>query len=147
MMRCGCLHLPNWSVQRLHVERPELRRAPLVLYQRDGRRGKQVVAGCALAAQAGVHAGMPLAEAATCLPGPLAIVPYEPVKDVTALSRLAESCERFSPYVGWDTLTPRAAAGQNKQPPWFGASPDHLFLDLSGVAALFGGEAALADCV
>ena len=144
MTRIGCLHLPIWPIQRLHVELPELRRAPLVLYQDDGRRGKHVVACCELAVLSGVYAGQTLTEATAGTRSHMAVVPYEPAKDVAALARLAESCERFSPCVGWDTLASRVASGESRQSPWYGSSPDHLFLDFSGLAHLFGGEEALA---
>jgi protein ImuB len=144
MTRIGCLHLPNWSIQRLHVERPELRRAPLVLYQDDGRRGKQVIAYCELAAHSNIYAGQTLTEATASTRRNMAVLAYEPTKDVAALARLAVKCERFSPCVGWDTLSSRVASEESRQPPWYGSSADHLFLDFSGLAHLFGGEEALA---
>ncbi len=115
-----------------------------MLDQLDGRRGKQIVARCALAANLGISVGMSLAEATASITVPMTVLPYEPAKDRKALGNLAETCERFSPIVGWDSLTPRLPVGQCKQPAWFGESPKHLFLDVSGLAHLFGGEKALA---
>jgi protein ImuB len=51
--------------------------------------------------------------------------------DREALEALAASCERFSPTVGVEAA----------------ADPECLLLDISGVAHLFGGEAALAEQV
>ncbi len=77
-----------------------------------------------------------------------AIVPYDPKADLAALGRLAEHCDCFSPVVGWDTLTQRLAGeGGGLDGPWFGEAPEHLFIDVTGAASLFGGEEALAGRV
>src|SRR2546423_438204 len=146
MNRLMCLRLPLWPVQRRRAERPELRGGPPLLHRRDAPRGERVVACCDLARRAGVRAGMSLAEAADLL-RTAAPCPDEPTEDLSALGRLAEHCELFSPKVGWETVAGRSAAGgvrRGKAPPWYGESPDHLFMDVGGVPHLFGGEAALA---
>jgi len=60
------------------------------------------------------------------------VLPEDPAADLVALGHLAERCDRFSPWVGWQT--------QDSAAPWFGDHPDHLFLDITGIPALFGGE-------
>ena len=58
-----CVWFPNWPVQRLVVDRPELRQQAVVLFYRDSRRGQLVGACSPRAAQAGIQCQMPLAEA------------------------------------------------------------------------------------
>jgi protein ImuB len=97
---------------------------------------------------------MSLAEAAAVLPRgarrSAVVLPSDPAADLAALGRLAERCGRFSPLVGWETLSPRTAAGPARRGPsmpWFGDAPDHLFLDATGIAPLFGGEDPLVQQV
>lgn len=114
---------------------------PLVVHERDARRGERVTAACPRAAQAGVRDGLPLTEAVALLARrPPTLVPHDPAGDLAALARLAEFGLRFSPFVGWETLGPRSIAVP--APP-----PAHLFFDLTGVAGLFGGEPALAQAI
>ena len=97
--------------------------APLILTTRTGSR--QLIAAASPEARAlGLVPGMPVTQARALVPG-LAIAEAEPDKDAALLERLALFAGRR-----W---TPRAAL----------APPDGLFLDLSGVAHLFGGEEAL----
>lgn len=85
---------------------------------------------------------------------------HDPRSDLAALGKLAERCERFSPLVGWETISSAASgaagarasrirtgsgditglggAGVRDAPP-----PAHLLLDITGIGRLFGGEAAL----
>ncbi|MCA9266801.1 MAG: hypothetical protein KDA60_23265, partial [Planctomycetales bacterium] len=63
MKRMLCIWLPNWPIQRLANARPELQTRLLILYTPDNR-GVERVAFCSPAVRdAGVHPGMPLAEA------------------------------------------------------------------------------------
>ena len=62
MKRTLCLWFPSWPIQRLVVERPELRKTHLVLFRRDSRRGQLVAAASPLAIQAGVRPKMPISE-------------------------------------------------------------------------------------
>ena len=75
----------------------------------------------------GLAAGMPLANARAMLPG-LEVVAADEPTDRKLLERIADWCERFTPLVALDP--PRA-----------------LLLDITGVAHLFGGEAAMLDQV
>ena len=93
----------------------------LVLVQRSGNR-QLIAAACPRARALGLAAGMPVAQARALVPG-LEIRDSEPERDSALLEALALFAARR-----W---TPRAAV----------SPPDGLFLDLSGVAHLFGGEA------
>jgi protein ImuB len=132
-MRTLCLHLPYWPIQRLLVAdralAPEL---PIILHTRDSRRGQVVTACNAAARKHGVRVATPLAEAATLSGRDCQVILHNPAADLAALARLADRCERFSPIVGWKTIDASPA------------EPDFLFLDITGVAVLFGGEEALA---
>ena len=78
------------------------------------------------AARLGLHPGQKAADAFALVPE-LAAAEAEPEADAAALTALADWCVRFSPAVAPD-------------------APDGLFLDVSGVDHLWGGEAAmLAD--
>ena len=78
----------------------------------------------AAAARLGLFVGQKATDAAALVPE-LALADAEPAADATALAALADWCARFSPAVALDPS-------------------DGLFLDITGVAHLWGGEAALA---
>ncbi len=106
--------------------------------RRDARRGELVVECSTAARQAGVIIDMPMSEATLLCPH--AEIPvHDSAADLVALGKLAEYCERFSPLVGWHTITPKVTV------PWFGEAPAHLFLDLTSIAVLFGGETKLGE--
>lgn len=73
---------------------------------------------------AGLREGMSFADACAIHPG-LDWAEAAPEKDACLIEKIGEWCERYTPLVGVD-------------------QPDGLFLDITGVAHLFGGEAALA---
>ncbi|MCX7427046.1 MAG: DNA polymerase Y family protein [Planctomycetia bacterium] len=128
MKRVLCIWIPNWPVERLVGERPELDGQPLVLH--EPRRGAaRVVARSAEGAALGIAVGMSLAEA-EALAGPSLryVEPYDPVADRAALVALAAGCRQFSPVVGLEES----------------AAPESLLLDVTGVARWFGGEECLA---
>jgi protein ImuB len=137
MKRFACLRLPRWPIQRLIVERPEWRGRPILVRRRD-HRGEFIVECSTAARRAGVGINMPLSEATVLCPDAVLAV-HDLAVDLIALAKLAEYCECFSPLVGWQTITPKVAA------PWFGEAAAHLFLDLTSIAALFGGEAKLGE--
>jgi protein ImuB len=146
MNRVLWIWLPDWTLQRLAIARPELDRHQIVLYEPHARGGLRVVAG---GQACGIRPGMPLAEAAALgevgdqrvvndtakVPDPcsssLCLLPHDPVADRTALEELALWCERFSPAVAIESAE----------------RPDGLALDVTGLGPLFGGEAALAERV
>ena len=86
-------------------------------------------------------------------------MPHDPAADLAELARLAEHCERFSPLVGWETVeaelrsadcglrngnqgsvsTPHSGLRNPHSP-----GPECLFLDITGIGVLFGGEEQLA---
>src|SRR4051794_25811000 len=76
------------------------------------------------AARLGLKAGMGLADARAMYPN-LPVVDADPEADRRLLEAVADWCDRYTPLVGLDP-------------------PNGLFLDISGCAHLFGGEAALA---
>ena len=126
-----CIRLDHWPIQRTRVERPELDGKPIVLC--ETRRGTRRVAACSAESEAlGIVVGMPFAEA-TALAGAteFRLETYDPSGDREALESLAVWCARFSPLVGLDDSP----------------APDSLLLDVTGLAHLFGGEAALAAAV
>ena len=75
------------------------------------------------AATLGLFVGQKATDAAALVPE-LGVADAEPAADAAALTALADWCARFSPAVALDP-------------------PDGLFLDISGVAHLWGGEAAM----
>jgi protein ImuB len=122
---------------------------PILLHSRDPRRGELVVACNQAAIERGVRLQMPLAEAAALAQhgGECIIQPHDPTADLAALAHLAEHCERFSPIVGWQTAEQVRSAGAPALARVGGvrnSNPDCLFLDVTGIGALFGGEENLA---
>jgi len=85
---------------------------------------RQLYAVDAAGRRAGLFVGQKATDAAALVPS-LVTAEAEPEVDAQALVELADWCVRFSPAVALDP-------------------PDSLFLDISGVAHLWGGEAALA---
>lgn len=135
MSRILALWLPNWPVQRLVRDQPELTGRAIVLYEQDARHGQRVKACSGAAEQRAVRPGMPLAEAQTLLAEEKEECPFfachDARRDQEVLVELAEWCEQFSPIVGLDQTD----------------EPDSLLMDVSGLAHLFGGEPALAQTV
>ncbi len=110
----------------------------LLLHSRNPRRGNCVVAYSPEAEEWGVRIGMPLAEASTLAQrgGRFVALAHNPAADLAELTRLAEMCERFSPCVGWETVDASTDC-------WPATGPAHLFLDITGIGRLFGGEEQL----
>ncbi len=138
MAKMVCVWLPNWPLQRLRHERPELRNRPVVLFASDGNRGPRVSAWARGEAQTscsgeGIKIGMPLAEAEALLAGHAATSPrielHDPAADLAGLRELARTCDNFSPLFGIEAVE----------------SPECLLLDVTGCEHLFGGEQELVD--
>jgi protein ImuB len=141
--RVAVIWLPNWPVQRLRDDRPELDGRPIIVSTTLGGRGKRVLCCCGEAAALGIGRDMTLAETAALLPRktnmhgqsvcrdrlPAHIESHDPFADREALARLAGWCQRFSPVVGIEDTE----------------LPDSLLLNITGLAHLFGGEAGLAE--
>jgi protein ImuB len=85
-----CLWLPDWPLQRLRWEQPELRRQKLVLYEHV-RGGRRIVVAddC--------PPDLPIAEVTHGR-----LLAHDPLADTTALGRIAELCAEFAPSVGVD---------------------------------------------
>ena len=96
------------------------------------RQGLTLTAVNAAAEAAGLTPGMVLPDARAMLPG-LATAAAEPEADRAALARLAHWCGRYSPWTAVDTHAGAGPLGE----------PDGLWIDATGCAHLFGGEAAL----
>jgi protein ImuB len=87
----------------------------------------QLVALNDAAALTGLSVGMPLATARAMLPA-LEVIDADPVADAKMLNAIADWCDRFTPLVALD-------------------GTDGLFLDITGCAHLFGGEASMMAAV
>jgi protein ImuB len=91
-------------------------------------RREVVAAADQLARSLGLYPGMPLAQAQAVVPG-LSVVPAAPERDAQVLHELAAWCLRYGPLTAPDP-------------------PDGIWIDATGCAHLFGGEARLlADIV
>ncbi len=87
----------------------------------------QLVALNDAAASTGLVVGLPLATARAMLPA-LEVIDADPVADGKTLNAIADWCDRFTPLVALD-------------------GTDGLFLDITGCAHLFGGEARMMAAV
>ena len=132
MKRVLCIRLPDWPIQRLTLTRPELKGQTIVLH--ETRRGTERVAddeelqieNCKLKiANSTLHSPLSTLHSS---PAPR-LFPHDPLADREALEALAEWSARFGPIVGLEDS----------------AAPESLLLDVTGLAHLFGGEAALAE--
>jgi protein ImuB len=100
--------------------------APLVISGKVGS-ALEVQALEARAERLGLYPGMPLANA-RALVQPLCAVEADDKADAALLEAIADWCDRFTPVVGLDP-------------------PGGLYLDITGAAHLFGGEAAMLKLV
>ncbi len=126
MKRFVSLFFPFWPVERMGRRRPEIVAgdAPLVLVT-SGRRGIEITGLNRRAEAEGLWVGQALADARAMLPG-LKSLPAETAKDTEALRALAYWCGRYGPQ--------RNVHGE-----------DGLWIDVTGVAHLFGGEDGLIN--
>ncbi|MCP4328147.1 MAG: DNA polymerase Y family protein [Alphaproteobacteria bacterium] len=123
MRRVISLWLPTLSTDRICRAHPDWRAEPLVTAAVEN--GALVIRAANAAAQAdGIHPGLKVADGRAMIPG-LRVVDDAPAEDRRALAAVADWCDRYTPFVG--------------------SGGDGLFLDITGCAHLFGGEAALLD--
>ncbi|MDX2288066.1 MAG: DNA polymerase Y family protein [Hyphomicrobiaceae bacterium] len=124
MKRCVSVWLPDWPIDRLCRHEPAVasKTGPLALVE-SGRRGLTITAVNASAAREGVRPGRTLADARAALPG-LRSRPAEPARDAEALAALATWCGRYGMQRNVDGV-------------------DGIWIDVTGVPHLFGGEAGL----
>ncbi len=99
----------------------------IMLSIRDGQR-ELVAARCPVCARAGVRLGMTMAHARALAPPDVHVEAHDPVRDERALKRLAVWATRLAPRVAPDP-------------------PDGLLMDVSGCAAMYGGEERLIEAV
>jgi protein ImuB len=124
MRRIVSVWLPAWPIERLRRTTPAAvpDDKPLVLVE-TGSHGIRITALNARAAAEGVRIGQALADARAALPALLSR-PAELRRDRAALLRLARWCGRYGPNRNIDDA-------------------DGLWIDVTGVAHLYGGEAGL----
>jgi protein ImuB len=121
MRRVMSLWLPRWPIDRRSGRQPAPDK-PFVLALSVGNR-RLVFAATAAAEGLGVMPGLPLTDARALHPA-LAVAEADPAGDARALQRLAQWCNRYSPWTA----------------PW---GADGVILDVTGCAHLRGGEASL----
>ncbi len=121
------LWLPSWPIDRRRrresLSGREESGRPTILVASIGNQ-RLVTAADGGATALGIAPGMALTDARALHPG-LAVAAADPVGDRAALQRLAQWCDRFSPWT--------AAEGA-----------DGVWLDITGCAHLHGSEASLA---
>lgn len=138
-----CLWLPNWPSQRACVAKQQAEPGavgPLILFRTDSRRGQIVAVANQTARAAGVLPHMPLSQCSTLCPD-ADIQEHDPQTDLEALVQLAEAAQSFSPIVGIETLDKDLWAGRSLH------EPQSLYLDITGIPDLFGGERSFANQV
>lgn len=91
----------------------------------------------AVAERAGLVPGLPLATARAMLPA-LRVVEADPAADAVLLDSVADWAERYTPFVGLESLGLEAPGSRTAA-----AHADGLVLDVTGSAHLFGGEDAM----
>lgn len=132
MRRVISLWLPNFATDRPTRPRAALatwRERPLATLT-EAHGGLRVAAANAAAQGAGIIPGMAAADARAVFPD-VKTAPAQPEADARTLLALAEWCERYTPWVAVEGLADGGNAG--------------LWLDVTGCAHLFGGEAVLLD--
>ncbi|RMF10611.1 MAG: DNA polymerase Y family protein [Alphaproteobacteria bacterium] len=120
--RIAALYFPWLATDRVARKIADYRTRPLALACKSGNR-VMVSAVNPAAEDMGLMPGLALADARARVPN-LAVRPHDPVADHALLDRLARWAILYTPYVAVADATT-------------------LFLDLTGVAHLFGGEEAL----
>lgn len=141
MKRFVSVWLPDWPIERLRRDEPSSVPAdrPLALVH-AGPHGLAITAANASARAAGLGPGLSLADARAMYAGFLTR-PAEPARDATALVGLAHWCARYGPSRNIDFDSAQATLRDTSGP--VEAGTHGLWIDITGVAHLFGGEAAL----
>ncbi|MBS0332685.1 MAG: DNA polymerase Y family protein [Proteobacteria bacterium] len=126
MSRILCAWSPNWAIANWRRRNPSASPVEPFALIETVRAVRRLSAVSEAASRLGLSVGQKATDAMALVPE-LATAEAEPEADAEALQALADWCVRFSPAVALDT-------------------PDGLFLDVTGVDHLWGGEAAmLAD--
>lgn len=125
MGRILCAWSPGWRIANWRRRNPsDSPPEPFALVE-TARGVRRLAAVDEAAMRLGLYPGKKATDAMALVPG-LATAEAESEADAAALAALADWCVRFSPAVAADP-------------------PDGLFLDIAGVAHLWGGEAALLE--
>src|SRR5260370_1181430 len=119
MRRVMSLWLPSWPTDGLRRASGASAEKPFVPAISVGSR-RLVAASGAAASSCGIMPGLPLADAQAYCPG-LVIFESDPGGDAAALRRLAEWCDRWSPWTAPDGI-------------------DGVIIDITGCAHLSGGS-------
>lgn len=127
--RILCCWFPDWSVQRLMFQEPNLARCLLVVIE-SSNRGNFVYQCNDLARRRGVQPGMPASEAETfAKPRDRYVArPLKTNQDTAILTELALRCERYSFCIGLEESE----------------RPECLLMDVTGIAHFFTDEETLA---
>ncbi len=122
MRRVISLWLPALATDRICRRRPDWRAEPLATAAAEN--GARIIRAVNAAARAdGLRVGLKVADGRAMVPH-LRIVDDDPARDRQTLAAIADWCDRYTPFAACD-------------------GRDGLFLDITGGAHLFGGEAAL----
>lgn len=127
--RILALYLPRLSTDRLQRRQKACgaqAEQPLVVADKVANALRLVAVDLA-AARLGLKPGMALADARARIPN-LTVAYADPAADFKLLEDIADACERYTPLVALD-------------------SPQALFLDVTGVTHLFGGEPEMMETV
>jgi protein ImuB len=123
--RIVALWFPRLPTDRLQRRtKPDTQSSPLVAVTKV-KSAMVLQAVDRQATSLGLRVGQPLANARAMLPS-LEVVHSDETADAKLLTRIADWCDRFTPFVAFD-------------------GPRHLLLDVTGATHLFGGEQAMLD--
>jgi protein ImuB len=123
MARFVCAWSPNWAIEGWIRRHPSVSRGEAFALAGLEAGVRRLTAVDERAAALGLFPGHKATDATALVPE-LIIAEADPAADAAALTKLVDWCARFSPAVAADP-------------------PDGLFLDITGVAHLWGGEAAM----
>ena len=130
MRRVISLWLPNFATERLSRKEPTLNGQPFVTATAV-QGNLRVVASSAAAEAEGIQPGLPLIDARAHLPS-LKAFPADPVGDAKALAYIAKWCGAYTPWTAPEDSSEVLKGGNAG-----------VWLDATGCAHLFGGEAKL----
>jgi len=123
MSRILCAWSPTWAIANWRRRNPSDEPAEPFALLETVRAVRRLSAVSVEASRLGLRAGQKATDALALIPE-LVTAEAEPERDADALTALADWCVRFSPAVATD-------------------GPDGLFLDITGVDHLWGGERAM----
>jgi protein ImuB len=124
MRRMVSVYLPTWATDRVRRHGGPPPDEPLVTAVSIGS-ARRIGCACSKALELGLGPGLPIAQAQARVPN-LHVLEAKPEEDRAALERLARWAIAYSPVVALDP-------------------PDGLWIDIAGVAHLFGSEEKLLE--